>query len=188
VFLDEDALRQRLLVVAGQDRHFCLQDHRAGIELRHDEMHRAAMLGDAGLKRLPMGMRALEQGQQRRVDIDHPPFPARHEPGRQDAHEACKDEQVDLVDPQHFIDRALEGFAISAEGAVIDGRGGDAEAARPLEPGDVGNVRDDERDLRRIARRLRRFRQRDHVGAAPGDQHPDALAGRGGAHSESLPR
>ena len=52
VLLDEDALRQRVLVVAGQHRHLRLRDHRPGIEFRHDEMHRAAMLGDAGLERL----------------------------------------------------------------------------------------------------------------------------------------
>ena len=86
-----------------------------------------------------------------------------------------------------FATPALARNAISGE--VKDRNGAPLDRVIiTLKPGNVGDIGDDQRYFCRVARRLRRFRQRDHVGAAPGDQHPDALAGRRGAHSESLPR
>ena len=47
----QDARGQRLRVVAGQDRHARLRDHRAAIQLRRDEMHAGAVLAHAGIER-----------------------------------------------------------------------------------------------------------------------------------------
>ena len=56
----EYARRQPRLVVVGMDRHDRLADDRPAVELRADEMNRAAGKADARCERLPLGMQAAE--------------------------------------------------------------------------------------------------------------------------------
>ena len=65
----------------------------------------------------------------------------------------------------------------------------DAPGLGPREPWSTGNVRDDERDFRRVIGAARRFDERGHVGASPRDQGGGPFAGHGGArHNASRPR
>jgi hypothetical protein len=66
------------------------------------------------------------------------PFPAPHEPGRHDAHEAGERDQLDLVDAQDLVHGPLEGLAIPVEGAVVDDCGRDAKSLSALEPAGIG--------------------------------------------------
>ena len=74
---DQHSLGKRSRRVAGQDRHLGLAEHLAGIELVGHEMDGAAADRLAGGERALVGVEALILGQQRGVDVDDPPAPAR---------------------------------------------------------------------------------------------------------------
>ena len=76
MLFDQNARRQTLGVVVRQHRHARLRDNRSGVELRHDEMDGAAMLGEAGRERSLMRMHAAQLGQQRGMIVEHAPAPA----------------------------------------------------------------------------------------------------------------
>ena len=59
-----------------------------------DEVHGASRERDARLQRLPLGVEALEGGQQRRVHVQQPPTPRPYEGGREDAHESGQAHQL----------------------------------------------------------------------------------------------
>jgi hypothetical protein len=66
------------------------------------------------------------------VDVQHPALELLHEAGGQDAHEAGQAQDVGPGGQQRFQQRRLEGRAVAAEGAVVDGDGGNAMGARLL--------------------------------------------------------
>ena len=72
----ENSRRQPRLIVIGMDRHDRLTDDRPAVELRADEMNRAAGKAHARRERLPLRVQAAEGGQQRGMDIDHPVAPS----------------------------------------------------------------------------------------------------------------
>jgi hypothetical protein len=141
----------------------------------HHEVHGGAVGLGAGRDRARVRVEALERWQESRVDVEHAALPLRHEPGREQPHESCEADQLDAMCLQHRLQRALERLAILAEARVIDDLGRNAGRARMREPGCIGTVGDDERDLGRIVRRPRGLDQRSHVGAAPGNEDGDAL-------------
>ena len=93
------------------------------IGFRNNKVYGSAVPLDAGCKRAAMGMETFELRQQRRVDVQQTPTPARDEPGREKPHESRKAHKVDALRRQLGIERAFEGFAIVAERSVIDQRG-----------------------------------------------------------------
>ncbi len=76
VLLLEHPLGEALGVVARQDAHLRLGEDRARIEVRGDEMDRAAGKFVAGDERPAVGVEALVERQQARVDVEDPPVPA----------------------------------------------------------------------------------------------------------------
>src|SRR5215218_7439802 len=141
-------------------------------------MDRAAVDAYAGLERPPMRVKAGEQRQQRRMDVQHPSGPAVDEPRRQDAHEAGKAEELDAMRQKLSVERALQSLALRID-LVVDDRGCDPGGRRPREAFRVRPVRDHQRVLGRVLRRLGGLYQRRHVRAAAGNEDGDtALSGR----------
>src|SRR5258708_25133523 len=117
--------------------------------------------------------------------VEHAAAPARHQPPRQEPHEAGEADKIDAVREQSVVERAFERRAIVAEWLVIDDRGGDARKLCPGKPRGVGLIGQDEHDFRRIVRRPGRLDQRRHVRAAAGDQDGDALLGHAPGQARS---
>jgi hypothetical protein len=111
------------------------------------------------------------------MDVQHPPVPALHERGGEQAHEPAEADELDRVIIEYRLQCGLERRPVLAVGRVIEHRGCDAGLARGVEPGGIRPVRQHERDLGRIVL-LRRRDQRRHVGAAPRDQDRDPLPHR----------
>ena len=59
----QHARGERILIVAGQHWHGGLDDDRTMIELRGDEMHRAAVYACAGSQRLAVGVQSGKRRQ-----------------------------------------------------------------------------------------------------------------------------
>ena len=93
-------------------------------------MNGRAVPFDAGFERAAVGVQPLELRQQRRVDVEHSPVPARHEPRCQQPHETGEADDLDAVALQFGIERAFERFAVRSERTVIDDGGRDAGSAR----------------------------------------------------------
>src|ERR1700689_4561094 len=74
---------ERLFAVAFDHGDRLLNDDRARVRFRNDEGDGGAMPLAAGCKRAAMGMETLELRQQRGVDVQQKPAPARDEPGRE---------------------------------------------------------------------------------------------------------
>ena len=153
---------------------------------RNDEVHGGAMPFDAGRKGAAVGVEPFELRQQRGVNVQQTPAPARDDPGREKAHESRKAHKVDALRRQFGIERAFERFAIVAERPVIDQRGRDAQLPGMGQSRCIGLVRYDEHDFRRVVRRLGRLDQRRHVRATARDEHGDALFGHP-AHRSRCP-
>ena len=85
---------------------------------------------DAGLDRAAMRVEPLEGGQQRRVDVQQPAAPSRHEPRRQHPHESGEADDFDAVRFKHVLQGAFEAFAVLRKAGVIDDLGRDARRPR----------------------------------------------------------
>lgn len=98
-------------IIIRQYRYRSLRDDGTGVKFGHDMMHAAAMqfhaLGQSALMRA----QTTESGQKRGMDIEQTALPARDESFAQHPHEARQSDQFDLLDPQPFIQRLLEGGA-----------------------------------------------------------------------------
>ena len=107
--------------------------------LRHDEMHRRAVLFTPAASARPCGVEALERRQQGRVDVEHAPVPAlRRTTGVSSAHETRRGRRCSMRCVfEHRLQRALECFAVLAERLVIDHRGRDAGLARARKPAGI---------------------------------------------------
>ena len=113
VLLDDHPAGEALRRVARHHRNGGLRHDRPGVELRHHEMHRAAMDENAFRKRPLVGMRAAEEGQKGRVDVEHPSGPAFDEPGRQHPHEARKAQELDAALGEGGVERLLEASRVA---------------------------------------------------------------------------
>ena len=63
-----------------------------------------------------------ERREQGRVDVDDAALPRRGERGREQAHEAGEANEIDVMSFEDPLQGVLEGFAILAEGPMVDGR------------------------------------------------------------------
>ena len=178
VLLGEHAGGEALFRVARQHRHGRLRDDRAGIEFRHHEMHRAAVEQHAVRERPLVGVGAPEERQQGRVDVEHPAAPSARRTT------ACST-RMKPARQTSSMPRVAQRPSSAALEALPVRRRPCGRRRQPSMPG----LRAPARARRRragsratsaisagIVRRARGLDQRDHVGAAAGDQDGDASA------------
>ena len=96
MLLGQDAVGQRVLVVARLKRHRALQYDRPVVQVLIDEVHGAAADLHAVVEGLPLRVHAGEGRQQRRMDVEDPRGELLDEPRRQQAHVAGQADQIDL--------------------------------------------------------------------------------------------
>lgn len=104
-------------------------------------MHGGAVQGHAGGQRRLVRAHALETGQQRGMDVQHPALETRHEAGREDPHEAGQHHQVGRETLDLGGQRGVEGLAAVVLAMVDDGRR-DPALGRERQTGRIGPVRD----------------------------------------------
>src|SRR4029079_11785965 len=104
-------------------------------------MHGRPMLAQTGCERTSVGVKALELWQQRWMNVEHAPAPARDEPRRQQPHEAGEANEITPMRLALLVERAFERLALLAEGGVIDDYSRDALLARAREALRVGTIR-----------------------------------------------
>src|SRR6266446_6875633 len=145
MLLPQHARSERFGRVFAAHRHRGLNDNRSAIELRRDEMNAAAMhLRPSGEYTL-MGAQTWERGQQGRMNIEQLLLVARHEPGREHAHESGEHDQsrrnaVDLAG-----ERGVE-FLPARKTAMPDEPGRHAPRGRGFEDLGFGFAADDRGD------------------------------------------
>ena len=120
----KDALGQHIRRVVRQHGHRRLRDDGAFIHLGTDEMHRGAREAHACIDCALMHMQALEGGQERGVDVEHPVAPPVDEIVGQDAHEARIADEFDLRIFQRAVKHRVELLA-RLEFLVVDDLVGD---------------------------------------------------------------
>jgi len=96
MFHFEDSCRQRVGGIAGQDRHFALQHHGAGIEFLVHEMNSGAADGRMVVQGLLLRVKAGVFRQQRRMDVEDSLWKRVDEHRAQQAHEAGQADQRHL--------------------------------------------------------------------------------------------
>ena len=79
MFHRQHTCRQRFFRITIQNRHHALRDDRAIVQLRRHKMNGAACHAAAFLNRPPMRVQTGKRRQQRRMNIDAPPFVMRAE-------------------------------------------------------------------------------------------------------------
>ena len=99
------------------------------------------------------------------MDVQHPAFPGVDQERRQDPHVAGQGDHLDPALAQGRVDGAFVGLAVLAERLLVDAEGLDAFGRRRGQAAGVRLVGQDEGDLERAGRRLRRADQGLHVGA-----------------------
>ena len=87
------------------------------------------------------------------MDIDHPALPFVDEPGRQHTHEPGQSDDLGARADKGSVHRAFEGFAVFAEGLVVNCDRLHAGRARGFEATGIGPVGEDEDGLCRVVRR-----------------------------------
>ena len=174
VFLHQHTGGQRRLIIAWQDRDNRLTQDRTGVEVRRHLMHGATGLPVTCGKGAGMGVQARIVRQERGVDVQHPALVPRDEPRRQDPHEPGKAQDVGPCGVDVAGQFRLEGRAVLAEGAVIDGGDRHAQRRRHFQTAGRGIVRQDQHRPRRMVPGHRPD-QGKHVRATPGNQDGNAL-------------
>ena len=111
-------------------KHRPLHQDRPVVQGRADEVDGAAVQADAGFERPPVGVEALEGGEEGRVNVEEAVVPRLDEAGAQDPHEAGEADEVGAVGVDHRVQRVLERLA-GGVGAPVDEAGGDAGALGP---------------------------------------------------------
>ena len=177
----QHAGRQAIRRIRGFDRHGRLEDNRAGIHLRADEMHGTAMEPDAGRQRPGVGVQSPERRQQRRMDIDHAVAPGGDEFVAEDTHEARQADKLNPGGAQLGVDFRVERRPIRKR-TMGDDIGGDARRAGPRQSAGIGLVGNDQGDLGRAVSLRAILDQRLHVGAAPGNENGGAQPGAWPVH------
>lgn len=182
VFDLEHAPGQRLGRIARQHRHAALRDDGAVVEHGRHEMHRATMrahAGGQGLRmRMRMRMQAGKRRQQRRMDIDQPARVVIDEARREHPHESGQQHVIGRVAVDLLGQRGVERLAAGVV-LVVEGRGGDALLARPIQAGGVRAAGDHGGHFGRPGLPAARLHQGLHVAAAPGNQDDEAALGIG---------
>jgi hypothetical protein len=79
----------------------------------------------ARFERALVGAEAAKGRQQGRVDIEHAPAPARHQPGREEPHESGQAHDLDAVGFEHRLHRAFERLPVVAVYGMINDGGRD---------------------------------------------------------------
>ena len=118
MFFGEDALGERVGVVGVEDRDGALQDDGAVVEVFVDEVDGATRDFDAVVEGLLLSVEAGEGGQQRRVDIEDAVGEGGNELGREQAHIAGEDDEVDAVVAEGGGDVGVVDFSRSPFGDV----------------------------------------------------------------------
>ena len=129
----------------------------------------------SGFQRAPMRVQALEGGQQRGVDVDHPALPFLDERRGEQAHIAGQRHQFGAETGKGGVDRGVMRFLASMVGAGNDLRR-NATRDGKANAGGVRPVGDDADDLGREVGIGGSGDQRGHVGAAAGNEDRGALA------------
>ena len=172
-----EALEERLLGVAGQDRDRLRDDDRAAVEGCVDKVDRDAGDGRPGRERVADGVGAGERRQQRRMDVEDPTGEGVEDDGADEAHEAGQHDRVDLHRPKRLGQVPVgHGTRVEAPGAeVLDEGRVDPRLGRPVERR-ARPVGEDEGDLGVQGAPLDARVERPQVAAAPGDadRDPDA--------------
>jgi hypothetical protein len=168
VFLDQDTVGKGGGGVAGQDCDTDLSEDVACIKIGGHLVHRAACFGIARIKGALMRVKAGVFRQQRRVDIQNPALKPADECGGQNAHEACKAQDVGSGVEERFQQSGLERRTVGIS-TVGDGGGGDPEGRRTGQARGLRVVRGNkDRTGGMVAgHRADKFK---HVGATPGNQ------------------
>ena len=94
MFHRQNPCGESLFGIPRQNRHPCLAEDRARVQIRRHLMHGAARLGIARRQRAGMGVQPGVFRQKRRVDVQHPPLKPPHEAGGQHPHESGKAKDV----------------------------------------------------------------------------------------------
>jgi hypothetical protein len=165
---DEHALGEHLRIVARQDRDLDLAKDLARIELVGDEVDGRSRRSVAGSQRRIMRAEPLVFGQKGRVDVEDTAPPALEEVCRNDAHETCQRDQVDLRGVQSRVQRVEEPTLVLRSGRRKTGdrhafgfREGQSWGIRP--------VSGHQHNLIGAIGGTARVDERRHVGPASGD-------------------
>ena len=116
------------------------------------------------------------------MDIDHPIAPSGHEFLAEDAHEAGKADQIDLVAQQPAHDLGIERYA-GGEVTVRHNLGWDSGFGGPLQPARFGTAGQNQDDPGRIARLLASFDQGAEIAAATRNEDSE---GKRFSHDDSV--
>src|SRR5690349_5935691 len=128
------------------------------------------MMRIAGCERAGMGIEALVERQQRRVNVEQPSFETLHEFRRQDAHETSECHEPCAASVEFGRESGVEARAVGKllhrhDACRNSERGGTCEASRGVAVGNDSNY------LVGRSRGERGSRDGFHVAAAPGDDH-----------------
>ena len=174
----EHARGERRFVVAVVHGDGALRDDRPVVERRGHEVHGAAVDAHAVRQRAAMGVEPRIRGQQRRMDVEHPPFVAPDELRAEDAHEAREHDEVGLRRVDRRAERRVERIALGI-GGVRTTTPGTPCAAATSSAGIAAPIADDGGDRSFEPALALGVEQRAQVRAAAGGEDGDAGDGHG---------
>jgi len=105
IFLRENSLRKCFFVVIVADGDYRLQNDRSTINAAVDEVNRGAGYFHAVIERLALRMQPGKRRQQRRMDVEYPPFVSLEQWAAKDTHESREENELnaggvaDVEDP-----------------------------------------------------------------------------------------
>ena len=146
MLLFQDAGGKGVGVVVSEDRDDGLYDYWSGIDATVDKVDCATGKACTVIKRLLLYMQPWKSRQQGRMDVDDTFGKSIDESLRDDAHEACQDNQLNTGLLQRFDDRRVKLFTFG-EVAVVDAECRHPGLACPVESPGVGVVGDNDGDL-----------------------------------------
>ena len=165
---DLDPLVQSRLVVAVEDGHRDLRDHRPGVDARIDEVRGRAGDLDAVVEGVSHGVGARKRRKQRRMGVDDAGEPVQ-ERRPEDVHEAGRNDEVRFVPG----DRLGHRLVPRRPGRVVRDAHHEAGDACPVRPCQTLYARPggaDRHDGRPVIRVGAGVEQRREVGAGAGDE------------------
>ena len=169
----EDARGEGIGVVGVEDGDGALEDDGTVVEVLVDEVDGAAGDFDAVVEGLVLGVEAGEGGQQGGMDVDDAVGEGVDELRREQAHVAGEDDEIDIVTAEAGDDVGVVLGAGAALGEEDFAR--QAELATDGEAAGRGGVGDDDGNLDAGQTALTdAVVNRDHVGAATGDEDAEA--------------
>jgi hypothetical protein len=172
MFLLEDSRGERRLRVSRYDRHCRLRQDRTVVELFVDDVNSAPAHFDAIVERLPLRMETDERGQERWMDIQDSTWKRAYEDGGQNAHEAGKADDVDVIRVQPRDNGLVERLARVVVFVRDNGRW-HAGLSGALESASVGFVANDHGDARIDTPISAGVEDRLQIRPAPRNQNPE---------------